>query len=112
MEKQNDRHRLEAFEIWGYRSMLKIDWMDRVTNKEVLEWISEEMQLWKSIVRKRNERMDHIIHAGLLKLIIEDKNYRGSPKLEYIRQIMKDQGCDSYVQMKIKTDYRKTGRWL
>ena len=32
-----DRKRLEAFEIWGYRSVLKIKWMDRISNKKVLE---------------------------------------------------------------------------
>jgi hypothetical protein len=31
-------------------------------------------------------------HEGSLKLIIEEKNHMGSPKLEFIQQIIKNQG--------------------
>jgi len=87
MEKNK---RLGAFEMWGYRKILKISWMDRITNKKVLERISEGKLLWKSIVRRRNEWIANIIrHEELLKLIIEGsvggKNHRGKPKLEYIQ---------------------------
>jgi len=66
--------------------------MDKITNKEVLETnerISEEKLLWKSIVRRRNEWIGHIIRPeGLLKLIIEEsgeeKNHRGKSKLKNI----------------------------
>lgn len=34
--------RIEAFEIWCYRKMLKIIWVDMVTNKEVLEIMAEK----------------------------------------------------------------------
>jgi len=52
-------------------------------------------------------------HEGLLKLIIEGrvegKNRRGRPRLEFIQQIIKDQGYDSYVEMKRKVD--KSEEW-
>jgi hypothetical protein len=32
-----EQGRIEAFEMWCYRRMLKISWMDMVTNEEVLE---------------------------------------------------------------------------
>lgn len=78
----------------------------------MLERISEEKLIWKSIVRRRNEWIGHIMrHEGLLKLIIEGcidgKNHRGRPRLEYIQQIIKDQGCNSYVEMKRKADNRE-----
>ena len=47
-----ERRRLEAFELWCYRRMLRISWMDRVTNEEVLERVSEGKLLWKNIVRR------------------------------------------------------------
>jgi len=47
----------------------------------------------------------------LLKLIIErrveEKNRKSRPRLEFIQQIIKDQGCDSYVEMKRKADKRE-----
>jgi hypothetical protein len=35
--------------------MLRISWMDRVINEEVLERITEGKLIWKNIVRRRNE---------------------------------------------------------
>jgi len=31
------RRRIETFEIWCYRWMQEISWIDRITNEEVLE---------------------------------------------------------------------------
>jgi len=41
--------------------MLRISWMDRITNEEVLERISEEKLIWKNIVRRRNEWISNIM---------------------------------------------------
>lgn len=47
--------------------------------------------------------MDIMRREGLLKLIIEEmierKNHKKRPRLEYIQQIIKDQRCDSYVEI-------------
>ena len=50
-----ERRRLESFKMWCYRRMLRISWMDRITNDEVLERITEGKLIWKNIVRRRNE---------------------------------------------------------
>ena len=36
------RKRLEAFEMWCYRRMMNIKWVDRITNEEVLGRIEEK----------------------------------------------------------------------
>jgi len=41
--------------------MLRISWVNRIINEEVLERISEEKLIWKSIVRRRNEWIGHIM---------------------------------------------------
>jgi len=33
--------------------MLKINWMDRVTNEEVLARIAERKLIWKNIIRRK-----------------------------------------------------------
>ena len=41
MLTQTDRRRLEAFEMWIWRRMEKISWLDKVTNEEVLRRVKE-----------------------------------------------------------------------
>jgi len=116
VDKNNGRkRRLEAFVMWCYRRNKKISWMVRVTNVEVLERISDGKLLWNNIVRRRNEWIGYIMrHDGLLKMIIEGKlegkNRRGSQILEFIQQIIKDQECDSYFEMKRKADKKEEWR--
>jgi len=42
-----DRRRLEAFEMWIWRKMKKIRWLDKVNiiNKEVLRRVNEDRQI-------------------------------------------------------------------
>jgi len=41
----------------------------------------------------------HVLrHGGLLGLIIEGKSTRGRPRMEYIQQIINDQGYNSYKE--------------
>lgn len=73
--------------------------------------------MWKSIEKRRNELIGHILrHDGLVLLILEGiidgKNHRGLPKLQFISQIMEDQGCDSYQELKRKTNDRETWKLL
>lgn len=104
---KEERRRIEAFEMWCYRRMKKIRWTDRITNEEVLEGVSEKKSIWKNIQKRRNELIGHILrHDGLLGLILEEiidgKNHRGRPRLQYISQIIEDQGYNSCQELKRK----------
>ena len=50
-----ERKRLEAFEMWCYRRMRNIKWMDKITNEEVLQ----RRTLWKSLKKRRGQMMGH-----------------------------------------------------
>jgi hypothetical protein len=51
--------------------MFKISWTEKVTNKEVLDKIKEQQQVWKNI-QSRGEMIGHILrHESLLKKIIK-----------------------------------------
>ena len=102
---ETERKRIEAFEMWCYRRMLKIRWVDRVTNEEVLNRIGEERSLWRNLTKRRDRMIGHYLrHPGLVNLVLEGsvwgKNGRGRPRSEYDRQIRVDVGCSSYVAMK------------
>ena len=63
-----ERKRLEAFEMWCYRRMMNIKWMDRITNEKVLGRIEEKRTLWKSLKKRRGQMMGHTLrHGGLLR---------------------------------------------
>ena len=100
-----DRKRIEAFEMWCYRRILKIRWVDYVTNEEVLNRIGEKEKLWHNLTKRRDRLIGHILrHQGITNLVLEGsvggKNRRGRPRDEYSKQIQKDVGCNSYSEMK------------
>jgi hypothetical protein len=83
-----DKKRPEALEMWCYRRMLKIPWVDRVSNKEVLKRAQEKRVLWNNIVQRRDRLIGHLLrHEGLLKTVIEGtvegKRCRGRPRQIY-----------------------------
>ena len=74
---QTDRRRLQAFEMWIWRRMEKISWLDKVTNKEVLRRVNKDRQILNSISQRIRRWIDHVLrHDGLLHEIIEGRNER------------------------------------
>ena len=97
-----EKRRLESFEMWCYRRMLKISWVDRVSNEEVLERAMVRKKLWKQIQIRRDKMIGHILrHDSLVKIIIEGsiegKNFRGRPRMEYMTQIREDVSKSSFT---------------
>ena len=100
-----ERIRLEAFEMWRYRRMKNIKWMDRVTNKKVLGRIGERRTLWKSLKKRRGQMTGHTLrHGGLLRDILEGevgkKGGRERLRLKYFDQIIGDMGCETLREVK------------
>lgn len=64
--------KLEAFEMWCYRRMLKIKLIERITNEVVLDRIKEKRVLWYNIKVRRDKMIWHLLHHdNLLKIVIE-----------------------------------------
>ena len=64
---QTDRRTLEAFEIWIWRRMEKISWLDKVTNEEVLRRVNEDRQILNSTgcANKKQSRRKNSISLEL-----------------------------------------------
>ena len=112
---KQEKKRIDSFEMWCYRRMLKVKWTDHVRNEVVLERIGEEMGLWKILTRRRDRLVGHILrHPGLVNTALEGKieckNCRGRSRLDYVRQIIKDVGCRNYKEMKELAQVRKAWR--
>ena len=89
-----DQKRLEAFETWCWRRMLKIKWTDKIRNEEVYRRVEEKRTLWNTIEKRRTRWIGHTLrHNGFVKNIIEGKIEgkvpRGRPRDKYIGQIKK-----------------------
>jgi hypothetical protein len=56
----------------GVIKILKIRWVDKVTNAEVCRKIGENGSLWKMLTKRRDELIGHTLqYEGLLKTSIE-----------------------------------------
>ena len=57
---QTDR-RLEAFEMWIWRRMEKISWLDKVTNEEALRRVNEDGQILNSIWQRKHRWIGQVL---------------------------------------------------
>lgn len=46
--------------------MLKIKWVDRYINEEVIERIGEKLTLWENLEKRRAQMKDHTLRHGRL----------------------------------------------
>ncbi|CAH1285836.1 unnamed protein product [Diabrotica balteata] len=69
--------KLEAFEMWLYRRMLRISWTARITNKEVLGKIKKEPEIVFTIKRIQLQYLGHVMRNqhrySLLQSILQGK---------------------------------------
>ena len=87
-------NKLEAFELWCYRRMLRIPWTARVTNNEVLQKIGGERELLHIIKIRKTTYLGHLLRNEkyeLPQLIIEGKlegkRGLGRKRLSWMRNI-------------------------
>lgn len=71
--------KLEAFEMWCYRRILRISWVDHVTNNEVLRRMGRECEITAIIKKRKLEYLGHIMRNeeryGFLQLVLQGKVY-------------------------------------
>ncbi|CAG9833668.1 unnamed protein product [Diabrotica balteata] len=80
--------KLEAFEMWGYRRILRISWTEHVTNIEVFQRIGKETNIANTIKQRKLEYLGHILRHDkyrLLQLIVQGKidSKRGPGRRRY-----------------------------
>ena len=84
-QTKSNRKRIDAFEMWCYRRLLRVSWQDKRTNNWVLEKIGSELVLQKSIRERKLRYFGHVIRkeGSLEKQIIqgavEGRRGRGRP---------------------------------
>ena len=79
--------------MWCYRRILKLSWMDKVTNKEVLRRVQTELHFKKDMIKRKMEFAGHVLRgsSGLTHLQILKGTIEGKMKLGWQRRTwMKD----------------------
>ncbi|XP_077291077.1 uncharacterized protein LOC143914659 [Arctopsyche grandis] len=86
--------RIEAFEMWVYRRMLKIPWTKKISNEAVLGMMGRGRELVSVIKRRNMEYLGHMIRGPkyeFLRLMtmgkIEGKKWIGRKKLSWLRNM-------------------------
>jgi len=69
-----DQKLLESFEMWCWRRMEKISWMDKVRNEEVLLRVKDQRNNLHEISKRKANWIGHILRRNcLLQRVIERK---------------------------------------
>jgi len=71
-KKLFDDRRLEAFEIWIWRRMMKVPWTEHKTNEEILQMVETERKLIDTLRSRQKRWLRHILrHDSLLTITLE-----------------------------------------
>src|SRR6476619_2657700 len=72
--RKEEINRLNAFEMWVWRRMRKVSWMDKRTNEQVLSSMNEKRSLIKTKWDRKKNWIGHVVRGdGLMKLVLEGK---------------------------------------
>ena len=81
--KKAERHRIDAFELWCWRRLLRVPWTARRLNQSILKEISHEYSLEGLMLKLKLQYFGHLIQRAdslektLMLGKIEGKRRRG-----------------------------------
>ena len=101
------KNKIDAFQLWCYRRMLKIRYTDHVTNTRVKEIIGVERSWSEDLARRKLRYAGHIMRGssgGLAQLVlegyIEGKKGRGRPRRVWDDDIKEWSNCITMAMAK------------
>ena len=95
--KKAERKKIDAFELWCWRRMLRISWTDKRTNKSILEEIKPSYSLEAMVVKHRLSYFGHIIRSkGMEQEImlgkVQGRRRRGRQRIRWLEGVTKETG--------------------
>ena len=55
--------RLESFEMWIWRMLMKISWTEHRSNQEVLDMVDEKRSLMNTIRQRQKNWLGHVLRS-------------------------------------------------
>lgn len=100
--------KITSFELWCYRRMLKVSWVDKITNVEILRRMGKSTpELLKDIRERKLKFAGHIMRGSsgqlLLDIIegdVEGPRPRGRPRRMWLDDVKEWLGVGSYEECK------------
>lgn len=94
--------KLESFELYMYRRILKISWTEHTTNNDVMRRINKEMEIVETIKSRKLQYLGHITRGtryARLQLIMQGKilgkRSIGRRRIPWLRNLREWYGCTS-----------------
>ena len=114
LNKQMEK-RLEAFEMWCWRRLLKISWTERISNEEVLRRMGVERELIVKIRTSQMRFIGHVMRRGKIEDLsltgrIPGSRARGRQREKYMDGIVRTIG-DGRRAASILQMTRDRGMW-
>jgi DNA-binding protein YbaB len=112
--RSDEIDKLQALEMWIWRRLERVSWMEKITNEEVLTMVNETRCLMRTIFKRKKNWMGHVLRGeGLLRDVLEGrmlgKRPRGRPRIGMLEEIMEG----SFEKMKRRAEGREEWRnWV
>ena len=111
--KKYEQSRIDAFELWCWRRLLRISWTEKRTNKSVLDEISTDMPLQALILKQKLSYFGHVMRSEPLENCIMlgmggGKRRQGRPRTRWIEEIFRTTGMGL---QELKEFARDRGAW-
>ena len=106
--------KIEAFEMWAFRKMMKISYKEHMTNVEVLKRAKHKRSLKNEIMLRKAKYLGHALRKNglqrdLLESNVEGGRGRGRPRHTWLHNISKEMEM-SYVELVRAADDRSSFR--
>ena len=62
--RKHERRKIDAFELWCWRRILRVSWMERKTNIWITENIKPEWTLESKVPKAALSYFGHLVRAG------------------------------------------------
>lgn len=94
--------RIEAFEMWCYRRLLRISWVDRVRNTEVLARLQKQLEVMFTIKKRKLEYFGHVMRGEKYRILqnimqgkIQGRRCPGRRRTSWLKNLREWYGVNS-----------------